>query len=225
MHQPAKREMTFLLAQPERRLLRAMARRLPAWVVPDLLTVVGVVGALGTAAGYALSTYDPAWLWLASGMLVLNWYGDSLDGTLARVRGIERPRYGYYLDHGVDAFTTVVIGAGIGLSPYVSFEPAVGLVIVYLLLSINVYLESNVFGVFRLAYGRFGPTEVRILLIVANTLLIVGARAVDRLPVPITLVADLTFGAVAAIMFVLVVVRFGGNLRTLGRADPPGGGA
>src|SRR5206468_7298838 len=141
--------------------LRAIAARLPRWVTSDGLTVVGMAGVLGTGAAYALSTLSTAWLWAASAHLVVQWLGDSLDGTLARVRGAERPRYGYYLDHVVDAFSTAVIGLGVALSPYVNPCVALGVVIVYLALSINVYLESNVFGVFRLAYGRLGPTEVR----------------------------------------------------------------
>src|SRR2546422_503229 len=122
-------------------------------------------------AAYALSRLSTAWLWVASACLALQWLGDSLDGTLARVRGAERPRYGYYLDHVVDAFSTAVIGLGLGLSPYVHLNVALGVVIVYLALSINVYLEANVFGLFRLAYSRLGPTEVRIILIAANAAL------------------------------------------------------
>ena len=113
----ARRELTFLIAEPERRLLRAIAARLPRWVTSDGLTVVGMAGALGTGAAYALSTLSTVWLWAASALLVVNWLGDSLDGTLARVRRAERPRYGYYLDHIVDEFSTAAVGAGIGLSP------------------------------------------------------------------------------------------------------------
>src|SRR5438046_557029 len=102
----ARRELTFLVAEPERRLLRGIATRLPQWVTSDGLTALGVVGALGAGAAYALSTLSVAWLWAASAMLVVQWFGDSLDGTLARVRRAERPRYGYYLDHIVDAFST-----------------------------------------------------------------------------------------------------------------------
>ena len=118
----AKRDMTFLLAQPERRLLRAMAARLPASVRSNHLSGLGVVGAVGVGAAYALSTLDVVWLWVASLLLVVNWFGDSLDGTLARVRAAERPRYGYYIDHIIDAFSTAVVGIGIGLSPYVNLE-------------------------------------------------------------------------------------------------------
>ena len=101
----AEREPNFLLAGAERRVLRTIAGRLPRWVLPDDLTALGVLSALGICAAYVLSNYDPAWLWVASGLLVVHWLGDSLDGTLARVRGIQRPRYGYYLAPGGVHFT------------------------------------------------------------------------------------------------------------------------
>src|SRR5687768_18431311 len=133
----ATREKTFLLARPEARALDWIARRIPARVLPDHLTLLGVLAALGIAAAYVLSNRDPAWLWAASALLVVHWLGDSLDGTLARVRRIERPTYGYYLDHLVDAVATGVIGIGLGLSP--QLLPATGMVgvIEYLVLSIR----------------------------------------------------------------------------------------
>ena len=100
------REKKFLLAEPEARALDAIAKRLPRWIKPDHLTALGVLAALGIAAAYVLSNGDELWLWAASGLLVVHWLGDSLDGTLARFRKSERPRYGYYLDHLVDAFAT-----------------------------------------------------------------------------------------------------------------------
>src|SRR5204862_4929625 len=212
---PAKRELTFLLADPERRLLRAVAARLPAVVTPDHLTAVGVLGAFGVGAAYALSRVSAGWLWAGSACLVVQWLGDSLDGTLARVRGAERPRYGYYLDHVVDALSTAVIGVGVALSPYVSPCVALGLVIVYLGLSINVYLESNVFGVFRLAYGRLGPTEIRIMLIAANGVLAVLA------PGPtLYLVANATLVLLGVGMVATLVARVAQNLSRLAREEP-----
>src|SRR2546428_6861742 len=122
----ATRELTFCLAEPERRLLRAVAARLPSVVRSDHLTVLGVLGATGAGAAYALSSFSSVWLWAASAMLVANWLGDSLDGTLARVRRHERPRYGYYLDPLVGAFSKGALWAGIGLSPppYLGIPPA-----------------------------------------------------------------------------------------------------
>src|SRR5262245_29569145 len=105
-----RREPRFLLAAPERRLLRALAAHLPAWVLPNDLTFAGAIAAVAIAVSYALTNAASAWLWVATGLLVVHWLADSLDGTLARVRQTERPRYGYYLDHLVDACSTAAIG-------------------------------------------------------------------------------------------------------------------
>ena len=212
---PAQRELTFLLADPERRLLRAIAARLPQGLTSDHLTVLGMFGALGVAAAYALSRLSPGWLWAASACLAVQWLGDSLDGTVARVRGAERPRYGYYLDHVVDAFSTAVIGLGLGLSPYVHLNVALGVVIVYLALSINVYLEANVFAVFRLAYSRLGPTEVRILLIAVNAGLAVSGPGRG-----VYLIANATLALLGICMLGMLGVRVGQNLSRLAREEP-----
>lgn len=215
-----RRELTFLLAGPERRLLRWIAARLPRRITPDQLTALGVLAATATGVAYALSSAHPEWLWVTSAALVLNWLGDSLDGTLARVRHTERPRYGYYLDHAVDAYATAVIGIGLGFSPYVSLGVALGLVVVYLGLSINVYLESTVFGAFRLGYGRLGPTEVRLILIAVNTGLALHRHVPGLAGVPIRLVADGLCVALALAMLGMLVSRFARNLRDLARLEP-----
>lgn len=216
----AKRQRAAITARIEKRALEAMARHLPGAIHSDHLTVIGVIAAVGVAVGYALSALSPHWLWLASAMLAVNWWGDSLDGTLARVRNAQRPRYGYYIDHSVDAFTTTIIGVGIGLSPYVGLIVGLALVILYLMMSINVYLESTVYGVFKMDYGLIGPTEVRIILILVNTLLVwlTAGRGVE--PARIEPVASLGLALVVGIMGVLLVWRFAGNLRRLGREDP-----
>ncbi|MBI2615388.1 MAG: CDP-alcohol phosphatidyltransferase family protein [Gemmatimonadetes bacterium] len=213
------RDLTFLLAEPERRLLRAVAARLPRWVTSDHLTFLGVLGAVATGVAYTLTAFDARWLWAASGALAFNWFGDSLDGTLARVRHTERPRYGYYLDHLVDAFCTAVVGVGIGLSPFVELEVALLLVVAYLALSINVYLETAVFGVFRLAYGRIGPTEARILLIVLNTLLLVSAPQGGG-TTPAVLLTNAVFLVLVGAMGVTLLARFIANLQHLARLEP-----
>lgn len=208
-----KRELSFLLAEPERRLLRRIAAALPVWVTSDQLTTIGVLGALGTGVAYALSGTSSGWLWAASAFLVVNWFGDSLDGTLARVRRTERPRYGYYLDHLVDAFATAVIGAGIGLSPFVELEMALLLVVLYLALSINVYLESAVFGVFKLAYGRLGPTEARGILILSNAALALSGTVA-------AMVVNAGAAVLAAGMVVVLAARFVKNLTHLAKLEP-----
>jgi phosphatidylglycerophosphate synthase len=135
-----ERKSVFVLAGFERWALPRMAAALPRWVVPDHLTFLGVLAATWIAVCYALSNRSDMWLWGASAGLVVHWFGDSLDGTLARVRKIERPRYGYYLDHLTDAYSTTAIGIGLGLSPYMLLSVGLAIVIAYLVLSINVYL-------------------------------------------------------------------------------------
>jgi archaetidylinositol phosphate synthase len=216
----ATREPNFILAPLEKRALHWLASRLPSWVLPDHLTLLGILAALGIASAYVLSNRSAAWLWVVNLLLVVQWFGDSLDGTLARVRRIERPRYGYYLDHLTDAFSTFIIGMGLGLSPYMLIATGLAIVIAYLALSINVYLETHVFGVFRLGYGYVGPTEARVLLLVVNTLLAVGAGLDFRLRgIGLTLL-DVVGVLAASTMGALLVVRVFENLRELAREEP-----
>jgi phosphatidylglycerophosphate synthase len=217
----APRQKTFLLARPETRVLEWIAGRLPRWVMPDHLTALGVLAAVGIAAAYALSNQDPVWLWAASGLLVVHWFGDSLDGTLARVRKSERPRYGYYLDHLVDAIATALIGIGLGLSPYMLLATGLVVVIAYLVLSINTYLETHALGRFSLGYGRLGPTEARVGLIVVNTVLALGVAPV----VAGMSVLDVALLGVAGLMIAGLVVRALRNLRELARLEPAQAGS
>ena len=216
----ASREPNFLLARHEKRVLTAIARRLPRWVLPDDLTALGVAAAIGIGIAYHATNADRAWLWVASALLVVHWLGDSLDGTLARVRGIERPRYGYYLDHLVDAISTACIGIGLGMSPFMLLSTGALIVVAYLMLSINVYLESYALGRFAIGYGRFGPTEVRVLLIGLNVALALGA-GLDFHVAGIGMTAfDVVGLAVAVVMTALLVGRALTNLRRLGREEP-----
>jgi phosphatidylglycerophosphate synthase len=216
----ATREASFLLAVPEKRLLRWIAARLPRWILPDDMTALGVLAALGVCATYALSNDSIDWLWVASGLLAVQWLGDSLDGTLARVRGIERPTYGYYLDHLVDALATAAIGIGLGLSPLMLLSIGTLIVVVYLMLSINVYLESYAFGRFSIGYGYIGPTEVRLILIALNTVVALGA-GLDFVVADLDLTAfDLVGLGISATMIVLLIGRAGRNLRELARKEP-----
>ena len=216
----AARESQFLLAGFERRVLPWLACRLPRWVLPDHLTLLGVLAAAGIAAAYVLSNLDPVWLWAASTLLVVHWLGDSLDGTLARVRRIERPRYGYYLDHLTDALATILVGVGLGLSPYLLLFSGLVLVVVYLALSINVYLEAQALRVFRMGYSHLGPTEARVALIALNTLLALGIGADIRVAGLGLTALDVVVLAVAAMMAVTLVLRAARNLTTLAREEP-----
>jgi len=205
------REMTFLLARPEKRLLEAIAVRLPGFVRPDHLTVL----ALGAAVAFAVAAAMGAF-WVAAALLVVHWFGDSLDGTLARVRRAERPRYGYYLDHLADAFATALVGLGLGLSAHMHLAAGLVLVIAYLALSINSYLETHALGQFSLGYGRLGPTEARLALI---ALLGVVALGVEVSWLGLTLL-DVVALSGASVMLVALTVRARGNLRVLGEREP-----
>jgi phosphatidylglycerophosphate synthase len=165
-----RRVNDILLGPLERPALRWLAEHSPAWVTPDTLTAVGVLGTLMTAAGYLLTLLHPAFLWLASLGFVVNWYGDSLDGTLARFRHIERPKFGFFIDHTVDAFSEIAIVLSLGISHLVRFDLASIALIGYLLMSILVLILTAVTGEFRISYGKLGPTEVRLILILVNTL-------------------------------------------------------
>ena len=216
----AEREPNFLLARFERRFLPWAAGRLPRWVLPDDMTALGVLAAFGVCAAYQLSNQGRGWLWVASGLLVLQWVGDSLDGTLARVRGIQRPKYGYRLDHMVDAIATAAIGLGLGLSPFMLLSIGALIVVGYLILSINVYLESMAFGRFRLGYGLLGPTEIRVVLILLNTALALDLGLDFRLLKLDVTVLDVIGLGIVALMIALLSVRVFGNLRELAKEEP-----
>ena len=198
---PHTRVNDILLGPLERPALQWLAGHMPAWMNPDILTVIGIVGSMITFAGYALSNLEAGFLWLASLGFVINWFGDSLDGTLARYRHIERPKYGFFVDHTVDAFSEVLVVGGIGLSPYVSLEIALVALIGYLLVSVLVYIRTYVDGVFQISYGKLGPTEMRVILIAFNTLVFFIGAPVIRLPFIEIAVCEWIIGALAAILF------------------------
>jgi phosphatidylglycerophosphate synthase len=165
------REHRSLLARSEKQLLIAIARRLPGWVGSDLLTALALVSMGIAGLGYALATWDVRALWISIAAIVLNWFGDSLDGTVARVRGAERPRYGFYVDHVVDIAGAAMLLVGLAVSPYMSAVVALAVLGAYLLVSAEIYLSTCVHHVFRLSFGGVGPTELRVLLIVGTVFL------------------------------------------------------
>lgn len=171
-----KRVNDILLGPLERPALQWLAARMPAWATPDVLTGIGVLGALITMLGYIASNKNPIFLWFASFGFIVNWFGDSLDGTLARYRHIERPKYGFYVDHTVDAFCQVLIFLGLGLSPYIGFNIACLALIAYLLLSVLVYVRTCVLREFRISFSKLGPTEIRLIAILLNTGMYFGGR-------------------------------------------------
>ncbi len=196
-----KRVNKILLGALERPALQWLAKKMPAWVSPDLLTAVGFVGSLLIFAGYVLTNKHAGFLWLASFGFVLNWFGDSLDGTLARHRKIERPRYGFFVDHTIDAMAEVLVFLGIGLSPYVDFELATLALVGYLLMSILVYVNTYVSGEFRISYISLGPTEMRALAILTNVAIFFIGNPMLKLPFFEISFYNLVVGFVTALLF------------------------
>lgn len=194
-----------VLAVSERKLLNWLCARMPRWVTPDLLTGTGVLGAVAIFAGYALSTYGAGWLWLAIAGYVMQWFGDSMDGSLARFRKIERPRFGFFIDHSCDGLTLLLILSGIGLSPYVSFDIAMVTLAGYLLLSIHAFLATHVLGEMRLSYLSLGPTELRFVLI-GITFVMMG-MGYDRDWFAHVSGFDLTFAGAGALMIVIFIIQ------------------
>jgi archaetidylinositol phosphate synthase len=170
--QPANRSNLSLLAALEKRTLIWIAERLPPWVNSDHLTVLGFVSLAITGLLYWQARANRAALALAVVFLALNWFGDSLDGTLARVRNCQRPRYGFYVDHILDALGTFLLMSGLAFSGYMRPRVAYAFLIVYLLLSIEVYLATYTIGTFQLSFWSFGPTELRVLLAVGSVVAI-----------------------------------------------------
>jgi archaetidylinositol phosphate synthase len=170
--QEASREQMSLLAPLEKKCLIWMARHAPGWINSDHLTVLGLISLAGAGLSYWYARWNSAGLLLVIAFLVLNWLGDSLDGTLARVRNQQRPRYGFYVDHVVDAFGTFFLLGGLALSGYMSERIAIGLLIAYFMLTIEVYLATYTLGTFHLSFWKFSPTELRILLMIGNIALL-----------------------------------------------------
>jgi len=211
--QEAARELDSFTAGREKQVLGWLAARLPAWVKPDHLTALGLLALASAGLAYAGSMRRPELLLAVNVLLVVNWFGDSLDGTLARYRRRSRPRYGFYLDHLVDMVGALFLLAGLGASGYMSPALAVALLVAYYLMSNNVYLATYTMGRFRISYGGVGGTELRLILMAANLfvmtwpLLSVGGRIVRIFDV-------IGAGATIALLVTLVVTATQ-NLRQL----------
>jgi phosphatidylglycerophosphate synthase len=195
----------ILLGPLERPALQWLAAHMPAWMNPDILTGIGIIGSVLIFISYWLTNLNPNFLWLASLGFVINWFGDSLDGTLARYRHIERPKYGFFVDHTVDAISEVLIFTGVGLSPYMRLEIALLALVGYLLMSIMVYVRTCVEGVFKISYGKIGPTEMRVFIILGNTLIYFIGIPMIKLPfLTISLWNALGVFLAAALMLVFI---------------------
>lgn len=214
----ATRAQLSFIAALEKKCLIWLALRMPRWVNSDHLTILGSLGMLLTGISYWLARWNPLALLLAIFWLAVNWFGDSLDGTLARVRNQQRPRYGFYVDHVVDTFGALFLLTGLGLSGYMHWKVAMGLLIAFYAISIEVYLAAYTTGVFHLSHWKFGPTELRILLAVGNVALLYRPMAtIFGRRYPLFDVGGVVGIVGISVMMIAGVIR---NTRTLYRAEP-----
>jgi len=224
----ATRIQESILNRAEKKALKWLADRQPEWVTSDTMTFIGFIGSVFIAAGFILSNLGVGWLWLAIGGFILNWYGDSLDGTLARVRNAQRPLFGYYLDHSMDMINELFMFVGVGLSPWVHLNIALMALVFYLVLTvaqnINVHLRQE----FNLTYAKLGPTEFRIVVILI-CLMFICIRPVREYThlanffgrVYTFTIFDYIALAVTVALAVICAVYFAKDLRYYAKVDPP----
>lgn len=174
---PAHRVLQSILSVPERHALRWLAGHMPHWVNSDHLTVIGLLSMIGAGVAYVYARWNTWALIAVCGFLALNWFGDSLDGTLARFRDQQRPRYGFYVDHIVDALSALFLLGGLALSGYMHPWIAIALLLAYNLLAMESYLATYTIGEFRITHFLFGPTELRVLLAIGNIYVIFHPNA------------------------------------------------
>jgi phosphatidylglycerophosphate synthase len=212
------REHRSILAASEKRLLIFIAERLPRAINSDHLTTLALAAMGMAGAAFAAARWDRRALWLVVVALALNWFGDSLDGTLARVRRLERPRYGFYVDHVLDIAGTTLLFGGLACSPFMTPAIALALLIAYLLVAGEVFLATAVHGVFRMSVGGIGPTELRILL-AAGAIALLRDPHVSIGPLTVRLfdVGGAVAGAGLLAVFAVAVVR---NTCALAVAEP-----
>lgn len=211
----ANRKQESILAAHEKRALIWIAERMPAWINSDHLTIVGSAGMFLTGVSYALARWERSAVLLATFFLFVNWFGDSLDGTLARVRNRLRPRYGFYVDHVTDSLGTAALFAGLGFSGLMSPVISVALLISFLLLSIEVYLATYTLGAFRLSHFKWSPTELRILLAIGNVAVLFRPMVLGNR----YLLFDVGGAIGAAGMLLIMLVSFIRNTRILYREE------
>ena len=222
-NEKAERIQTSFLNAAEKKALIWLAHRQPRWMTSDMLTYIGVLGAAVCALGYALSNSSIYWLWLSSLGLVINWYGDSLDGTLARVRQLQRPVYGFFIDHSLDAITVCLMFIGGGLSSIFKMEIAMLMLIGYLVLSIYTYICTIIKDEFLLTYGGgFGPTELRLIIILLNTIVMYTPWVAIRYNWCGYEfgVYDIVGFVIAVILFAMWLAQFLKDRRLLAERDP-----
>ncbi len=211
----AKRIQTSLINSLERKALTWLAARQPKWVTSDMLTIVGTVGAFLIGLGYALTSLNVNFLWLSTFGLLVNWYGDSLDGSLARFRNKQRPLYGYYVDHTMDVINESMMFFGAGMAPFFDMRLTLSAFVLYLLMTLNVSMNAHLRDEFKLTYLKLGPTEFRIIIAIANTVMLCfGERLLT------SIVPNCFIGFVVLILGLIYILTVISDLKYYSKVDP-----
>lgn len=231
-NEKATRIQTSLLNGAEKKALVWLAKRQPKWATSNMLTVIGTLGAVLCAVGFGLANYNLQWMWLSVAGLAVNWYGDSLDGSMARVRHTQRPVYGFFIDHNVDIFTIIVMCVGAGLSPIVRMDVALLVLVAYLAISAHTYIGTILKNEFKLTYGKLGPTEFRVIAAIFIIFLIYfpwadynvtvdcfrgGLESLNGTYTPFDWIAI----GLGAIIFILLISSQIRDEKALSKIDPP----
>ena len=231
-NEKATRIQTSLLNGAEKKALVWLAKRQPNWATSNMLTFIGTMGAILCAVGFGLANYNLQWMWLSVAGLAINWYGDSLDGSMARVRHTQRPVYGFFIDHNVDIFTIIVMCVGAGLSPIVRMDVALLVLVAYLAISAHTYIGTILKNEFKLTYGKLGPTEFRVIAAIFiifliyfpwagyNVTISCFSNGLESLNGVYTLFDWCALG-LGAIIFILLISSQIRDEKALSKIDPP----
>lgn len=221
------RIQTSILNGVEKKALIFLADRQPRWMTSNILTGIGTFGAIVISLGYILSQININYLWLSSLGFVINWYGDSLDGTLARVRNKQRPIFGYYIDHTVDIINELLIFLGLGLSGLICFDLSLFILIVYMMLTLNVSINAHLKKEFKLTYAKLGPTEFRVLAIIFNTVCIYCPAISDSVMEISMFGKDIVLGSldiagvfVLLVLIIMYIVTVLNDIKDYDKIDP-----
>lgn len=211
----AKRIQSSVLNSLEHKALVWLAARQPGWVTSDMLTLVGTLGAFMIGLGYALTAIDVRFLWLSTFGLLVNWYGDSLDGNLARYRHKQRPVYGYYVDHTMDVINEAMMFFGAGMAPFFDMRLTLTAFVLYLLMTLNVSMNAHLKSEFKLTYLKLGPTEFRLIIAVANTVMLCfGEKLLS------SIVPNCFVGVIALMLGLIYLLTVISDLKYYSAVDP-----
>jgi len=211
----ATRIQSSVLNALEHKVLIWLAARQPKWVTSDMLTAVGTAGAFLIGLGYALTSININFLWLSTFGLFVNWYGDSLDGNLARYRRKQRPIYGYYIDHTMDVINEAMMFFGAGMAPFFDMRLTVAAFVLYLVLTLNVSMNAHLRSEFKLTYLKFGPTEFRLIIAIANTVMLCfGERILS------SIVPNCFIGFVVLMLCIIYVITVISDIKYYSAIDP-----